>query len=367
MKNLALFIALSSFTFIAQAQQNRKIQLVILFDASNSMDGLLDQAKSKIWAIVNDASGLRYRGTTPVLEIAMYDYGNSGISAADHYVRMQTNFTTDLDLISAKLFGIRTNGGEEYCGAAIQKSLQQLNWSNDPKDLKLIYIAGNEPFNQGPISYKEVCTEILKKDVIVNTIYCGDYQQGINEFWKDGAACSNGAYFNINSNDKITSIATPYDDEIFRLNQSLNGTYVSYGFSGNLKKESQLREDNNALNQNISVASERAIVKSKGSYNNASWDIVDAYRADSTSILDLEEEAMPAELIGKSDDDIKKYIADKTIERSTIQAEIVQLALLRDDFITKEKAKLIESGKKDDFGSAMSKSIKEKGKEKGFE
>jgi hypothetical protein len=41
--------------------------------------------------------------------------------------------------------------------------------------------------------------------------------------------------------------------------------------------------------------------------------------------------------------------------------------LLRDDFITKEKSKLIESGKKDDFGSAMSKSIKEKGKEKGFE
>jgi hypothetical protein len=94
---------------------------------------------------------------------------------------------------------------------------------------------------------------------------------------------------------------------------------------------------------------------------------VDAYRADSTSILDLEGEAMPAELKGKSDEDIKKYIADKTIERSTIQAEIVQLALLRDDFITKEKAKLIETGTKDDFGSAMSKSIKEKGKEKGFE
>jgi hypothetical protein len=367
MKNLALLIVLISFSLVAQAQQNRKIQLVILFDASNSMDGLLDQAKSKIWAIVNDASGLRYQGTTPVLEIAMYDYGNAGISSVDNYVRMQTNFTTDLDLISSKLFGIRTNGGEEYCGAAIQKSLQQLNWSNDPKDLKLIYIAGNEPFNQGPVSYKEVCNEILKKDVIVNTIYCGDYQQGIREFWKDGATCSNGAYFNINSNDKITSIATPYDDEIFRLNQTLNSTYISYGFSGNLKKESQLNEDKNALNQNISVASERAIVKSKGSYNNASWDIVDAYRADSTSILDLEGEAMPAELKGKSDEDIKKYIADKTIERSTIQAEIVQLALLRDDFIAKEKSKLTESGKKDDFGTAMSKSIKEKGKEKGFE
>ena len=76
---------------------------------------------------------------------------------------------------------------------------------------------------------------------------------------------------------------------------------------------------------------------------------------------------MPAELKGKSDDEIKKYIADITIERNNIQAEIVKLALLRDDFIAKEKSKLIESGKKDDFGTAMSKSIKEKGKEKGFE
>ena len=74
MKNLALLFALISFSLVSQAQQNRKIQLVILFDASNSMDGLLDQAKSKIWAIVNDDSCLRYQGITPVLEIAMYDY-----------------------------------------------------------------------------------------------------------------------------------------------------------------------------------------------------------------------------------------------------------------------------------------------------
>jgi hypothetical protein len=32
----------------------RKIQLVILFDTSNSMDGLLEQAKSRLWEIVNE-------------------------------------------------------------------------------------------------------------------------------------------------------------------------------------------------------------------------------------------------------------------------------------------------------------------------
>jgi hypothetical protein len=39
-------------------------------------------------------------------------------------------------------------------------------------DLKLIYIAGNEPFNQGPIDYKKVCEIASAKGIFVNTIYC---------------------------------------------------------------------------------------------------------------------------------------------------------------------------------------------------
>jgi hypothetical protein len=175
----------------------RKIQLVILFDTSNSMDGLIDQAKSRIWAIVNETSGLKYQGITPVLEIAMYDYGNSGLSAESHYIRQQIPFTSDLDLVSEKLFSLRTNGGSEYCGAVIQKSLMDLNWSLDPKDLKMIYIAGNEPFNQGPIDYKKSCELAVSKNVFVNTIHCGSYEEGVRGFWKDGADVGEGKYFHI--------------------------------------------------------------------------------------------------------------------------------------------------------------------------
>ena len=124
----------------------RKIQLVILFDTSNSMDGLLEQAKSRLWEIVNETSELRHNGEIPILEIAMYDYGNDGIRNKN-FVRKQLDFTTDLDMVSKKLFGLRTNGGSEYCGAVIQDALMELSWSKDTRDLKMIYIAGNEPFN----------------------------------------------------------------------------------------------------------------------------------------------------------------------------------------------------------------------------
>jgi len=362
---LCLFIAIP--VFIGQIASPRKIQLVILFDTSNSMDGLIDQAKSRIWSIVNETTGLRHNGMVPTLEIAVYDYGNSSISAEKKYIRQQTAFTTDLDLISGKLFGLRTNGGEEYCGAVIGQSIYDLNWSTNPSDLKLIYIAGNEPFNQGPIDYKKACDLASSKGIFVNTIYCGDYEQGIREFWKDGAVCSRGDYFNINSNERVVQIATPYDTQINELNYKLNGTYVSYGQQGIYKKGMQATEDQNAMSQGSVVITERAMVKSKSNYNNSSWDLVDASKNDSTIIFKLKDEELPAELKGKSKEEKEKYLEAKTIERQKIQDEIGKLGQEREAYIKNEKAKGTDTKKTDDFGTAISKSLKEKAKTIGYE
>lgn len=84
----ALFSSLFSFAQLADSlKSERKVQIAILFDTSNSMDGLIDQAKSRIWNIVNDLSGLRHQGLLPTIEIALYDYGNSGITAELNCVR----------------------------------------------------------------------------------------------------------------------------------------------------------------------------------------------------------------------------------------------------------------------------------------
>jgi len=343
----------------------RKIQLVILFDTSNSMDGLLDQAKSRIWEIVNETSELRHSGEIPTLEIAMYDYGNDGIGQKN-YVRKQLDFTSDLDMVSKKLFGLRTNGGSEYCGAVIQDALLELNWSSDSRDLKMVYIAGNEPFNQGPVSYKEVCKLAMDKDVVVNTIYCGDRDQGIKEFWKDGASCSKGDYFNINSNEKIVFIPTPYDDQINKLSIEVNSTYVSYGSMGLEKKALQTEQDAEAMDMAPAVASMRAKAKTSSNYNNSQWDLVDAFIADSLVLENLDEKHLPKELQGKSEEELNEYVEGKIKERKEIQDLISELSVKRDAFIKEERAK-DKSDKKDDFGTAVTKSIKERAVSKGFE
>lgn len=342
-----------------------KVQIAILFDTSSSMDGLIEQAKSVIWQIVNAASKLKMNGESPRLEISLYDYGNDGIKTSD-YVRQQFDLISDLDSISEKLFALSTNGGEEYCATVIRKSLTDLKWSTTPQDVKLIYIAGNEPFNQGKDDYKKILFDAANSGVVVNTIYCGPYDQGVREFWYDGAMLAQGNYFNIDSNREIQQISTPYDSIINMQNTTLNSTYISYGYNGNIKANKQLEEDKKATSKGQSAITERAISKSNYNYSNSSWDLVDAYKTDSTVILKLKEEELPEEMRNKSVEEKAKIVNEKLVEREKYQSEINELAKKREQFIADELAKRALDKSEEDLGTSIIKSMNTTASKKGY-
>lgn len=339
------------------------IQVALLLDTSSSMDGLIDQAKSRLWNIVNTLTTLKYEGKTPSIEISLYEYGNSGLSPSSDYIRQIVPLTTDLDLISEHLFSLRTNGGSEFCGAVIKEASSKLAWKEGSQNMKLIYISGNEPFNQGSISYKEAIADAAKRGIYINTIFCGNYQEGIQTFWKDGADVGQGKYFNIDSNAKVIYIATPYDDQITKCNTRLNATYIGYGSKGVSKKMSQEVEDSNA--QSISGANyaERAVSKSKTVYKNESWDLVDMNKKDTKALEALKKEDLPVALQSKTKEEIKVIIAEKTKERETVQKEIATLAKKRQEFIDTETKK---TKSQDDLGDAMAGSIVSLAKTKGY-
>ena len=52
-----------------------RIQLAILLDTSSSMDGLIDQAKTQLWKIVNEFATAKKDGKAPRLQVALYEYG----------------------------------------------------------------------------------------------------------------------------------------------------------------------------------------------------------------------------------------------------------------------------------------------------
>lgn len=346
-----------------KTEERTKIQVALLLDTSNSMDGLIEQAKSRLWNIVNTLTTLKYAGKTPDIEIALYEYGNDGLSQQANYIRQVTPLSTDLDLISEKLFSLRTNGGNEYCGAVIQDATKQLKWGKDNNNMKLIYIAGNEAFNQGGINYKEAISDALKNDIYVNTIFCGNSTEGINTFWKDGADYGKGKYFNIDSNQTVRYIATPYDDAISRCNIKINTTYIGYGSKGSEKKMNQETQDKNARAVSSANYAERAVSKSKAVYKNESWDLVDKVKDDATAISKIRKEELPVELQNKSTAELKTIVAEKTKEREIIQKEIGELAKKRQQYIDSESKK---TKSQDDLGNAIKTSIISFAKVKGY-
>ncbi len=342
---------------------NPRIQVAILLDVSGSMDGLIEQAKAQLWNMVSVMGKAQCNNVTPKIEIALYEYGRTTNSKTDGYIKQITGFTGDLDLLSKNLFGLTTNGGDEFCGHVIYTSLKDLQWDASPENYKVIFIAGNEDFLQGDVLYSRACDEAKKKGVIVNTIYCGDSLQGVKEHWNLNSECGSGNFTVINQNEKIDDIPTPYDSIIFSLNEKLNGTYVAYGTAGAAALETQASVDKMNYSMNKSVAVKRATVKSNAKlYNNTSWDLVDADGVDDKFIEKLDKKTLPDSLKNKTTEQLKQIVKEKATQRANIQKQIVAENSKREAFIATEKAKAVVKNNNATLESEVEKIIKQQAK-----
>ena len=336
-----------------------KIQAAILLDVSNSMDGLIEQAKAQLWNMVSVMGKAKCNEITPQIEIALYEYGRTNNNAKAGYVKQISSFTTDLDKLSQQLFNLTTNGGDEYCGQVIYTSLKDLSWDSAASNYKVIFIAGNEDFLQGNLPYIKACNEAKSKGVIVNTIYCGDKMQGIQEHWNLNAECGNGSYTNIDQDAKIEDIPTPYDSVIFALNDKLNGTYLRYGSQGSAGAAAQVAADEMNYKMNKSVEVKRITVKGKKElYNNTTWDMVDASEKDKNFAQKVDLKTLPDSLKGKSRKEIQQVIDKKTAERAQIQKEIETINTNREVYLVNEKKKAVTNNQAATLEAEIEKIIK---------
>ena len=85
-----------------------KIQVAVLLDVSNSMDGLIEQAKAQLWNMVSLMGKAKCEGVSPTVEIALYEYGKDSNDEAKGYIKQISPFSTDLDMLSKQLFELKT-------------------------------------------------------------------------------------------------------------------------------------------------------------------------------------------------------------------------------------------------------------------
>lgn len=337
-----------------------KIQVAILLDVSSSMDGLIEQAKAQLWNMVNTMGRAKCNEVSPEIEISLYEYGRTNNDVKKGYVKQINGFINNLDSLSENLFTLKTNGGEEYCGQAIYSSLNELTWDSNPTNYKVIFICGNEDFLQGNIKYTQACTLAKEKGVIVNTIYCGSRAQGIQEHWNLNAACGNGSFTFINTNASIEDIPTPYDSILYSMNDKLNRTYLTYGASGYTAQIKQTQMDYVNVTMSKTAGIKRLKAKAnKVAYKNTSWDLVDAYEADSTIIARVEKNTLADSLKLKSKEEIKKIVLKKSIERNAMQNEVSIINAKRDAYLVAEKVKKANQPTEQNLENEVEKTIKQ--------
>jgi hypothetical protein len=305
---------------------DERIQIALLLDVSGSMEGLLEQAKSQLWYIVN---GIMYDygySRPPRLELALYEYGSRYPGENGRYLRQVVPFTRDLDWLSSELFRLEVDGRREYCGSVLESALRNLNWSYGPADRRMIYIAGNESFGQGPVSARRALDDAYRRGITVHTIYCGDGYRGRQEGWEEAAYYGGGDFLTIDHNAHDYYRGDPYDQRLLGLNQRLNQTYLPYGSQATICFQRQQRADQRAQRYGVGIASQRVIAKASPAYLQPQWDLIDAVSTGQVNLASLSQDELPPEMRGMSLSEQRTFLRRKAQERQQVRQEIHQLA-----------------------------------------
>lgn len=328
-----------------------KIQIALLLDNSGSMQGLIDQARAQMWRVVNEFANAKQKGHKARVELALYEYGERPSRLS--------NFTTNLDAVSEQLFGMSIRGGDEYCGQVIKNATQELEWSGNPDDLKLIYIAGNEAFTQGPVDPHSAIRDAKRRGITVNVIHAG----GMEGSWAAGALAAGTSFMMINHNTKVATVVAPQDAELGALNAKLNSTYIAYGARGRESSARQAAMDVATKAAAPAALAERVVGKGSANYVNSEWDLVDAKKEKKAILGGLKKQDLPSEMQEMNEKEREAYVETKSKERAEIQAQITKLAAERREWLNKEA----KSGPKDStLDEAMSSSAHRAAEAKAF-
>lgn len=347
------------------AATSRPIDLAICLDTSGSMEGLIDAARTQIWAIVND---LALAEPSPDLRVALLTFGNTNHNAEDGWVHVDTDFTSDLDVVSERLFALTTNGGDEYVGRVISRATKSLAWHGSSDALRLLVVAGNESADQDQVvSFRDACRNAITNDIMVNSVYCGNPADGIAPGWREVATLADGKFASIDHNDGMIIIATPFDDQLAELSAAVSSTYIPYTESGWSNASNQMSQDANNAALNTEASASRALAKCSATYASAcGWDLIGASEAEDFDWSAIEDDKLPEEMREMTLEERKAHVAKKAEERAGIEAQIVEISAKRQDFVNAEMARQQLDASRS-LGAVLRNAIREQARSRGFD
>lgn len=344
-------------------QSKPRIEVCFVLDTTGSMGGLIEGAKQKIWSIANEMISAQ---PTPELKLGLIGYRDRG----DDYVVKSFSLTDDIDAIYGHLREFQAGGGgdaPESVNEALAEAIHKMPWSSDKKVLKIIFLVGDAPphmdYPNGP-KYPDLCREAAKKDLIINTIQCGEMAE-TKPVWQEIAKLSEGSYVGISQSGNVAVISTPMDKELSRLNEQIGATLIPYGDS-TLQAEVHAKFAA-AKSAPVSAMADRLTYNSKtGRAMQGRGELVDALNENKLKVEEIDQKQLPAELQKLDRDELQKRITKARDERADLQKQIIELSKKREAYIQSENKRLAAEGKGDAFDQKVTETLHAQAAKKGI-
>jgi len=344
-------------------QSKPRIEVCFVLDTTGSMGGLIEGAKQKIWSIANEMISAQ---PTPELKLGLIGYRDRG----DEYIVKSFSLTDDIDAIYGHLREFQAGGGgdgPESVNEALAEAIHKMPWSSDRKVLKIIFLVGDAPphmdYANGP-KYPDLCREAAKKDLIINTIQCGEMAE-TKPIWQEIAKLSEGSYVGISQSGNVAVISTPMDKELSRLNESIGTTLIPYGDS-KLQAEVHAKYAV-AKSAPISAMADRLSYNSKtGKAVQGRGELVDALNDKTLKLEEIDQKQLPTELQKLDRNELQKRIAKTRDERADLQKQIVEVSKKREAYIQSENKRLAAEGKGDAFDQKVTETLHAQAAKKGI-
>ena len=353
-----------SFATTAPTLQSKpRIEVCFVLDTTGSMGGLIEGAKQKIWSIANEMISAQ---PTPELKLGLIGYRDRG----DEYVVKSFSLTDDIDAIYGHLREFQAGGGgdaPESVNEALAEAIHKMPWSSDSKVLKIIFLVGDAPphmdYPNGP-KYPDLCREAAKKDLIINTIQCGEMAE-TKPIWQEIAKMSEGSYVGISQSGNVAVISTPMDKELSRLNERIGATLIPYGDS---KLQAEVHEKYAmAASAPVAAMADRLSYNSKtGKAVQGRGELVDALNEKTIKLDDIDHKQLPTELQKLGRDELQKQIAKAREERASLQKQIADVSKKREAYIQSENKRLAAEGKADAFDQKVTDTLHAQAAKKGI-
>ena len=353
-----------SFAKTAPTSQSKpRIEVCFVLDTTGSMGGLIEGAKQKIWSIANEMISAQ---PTPELKLGLIGYRDRG----DEYVVKSFSLTDDIDAIYGHLREFQAGGGgdtPESVNEALAEAIHKMPWSSDNKVLKIIFLVGDAPphmdYPNGP-KYPDLCREAAKKDLIINTIQCGEMAE-TKPIWQEIAKMSEGSYVGFSRSGNVAVISTPMDKELSRLNERIGVTLIPYGDS---KQQAEVHAKYAAAKSApVSAMADRLSYNSKtGKAVQGRGELVDALNDKTLKVDDIDQKQLPAELQKLDRNELQKRIAKARDERADLQKQIVEISKKREVYIQSENKRLAAEGKGDAFDQKVTDTLHAQAAKKGI-